>query len=127
MTRAAASQRRCYGPVSGARVRAGNLGGKDNYTLRTQSLGYAWQREGRGLVQAELVKEAASPLRMWREGDYICVENDTDMFYEAYFTAHQSWLEVPKMTKIAPHGVSYWLVKETEHNFGEMALDGIIY
>lgn len=36
-----------------------NLGGKDNYTLRTQSLGYAWQREGRGLVQAELVKEAA--------------------------------------------------------------------
>lgn len=99
-----------------------NLGGKDNYTLRTQSLGYAWQREGRGLVQAELIEEAEQSLQMWREGDYICVENDTDMFYEAYFTAYQSWLEVPKMTKIAPHGVSYWLVKETEHNFGEMAL-----
>ena len=64
-----------------------------------------------GLVRAKLNKACDYGLRLYREGAYLCVDNPHNVFYEAYFTADQAWIEVPVATKIAPNGVIRFQIK----------------
>ncbi len=85
-------------------------------------MGYQWQIEGAGLIQARLGEVEKSALHLYQEGSNLCIVNTSNTLYEVSFFSAQKWLRVPPATKIAPNGVSIIPLEESDHPVGEVAL-----
>lgn len=85
-------------------------------------MGYQWQIEGAGLIQARLGEVEKNALHLYQEGSNLCITNTSNTLYEASFFSAQKWLSVPPATQIAPNGVSIIPIEEHAHPVGEVAL-----